>query len=130
MRNTSILSVLFLMLMTAVASAAQKVHFVVQVPADTPADAKVYLAGSLPATGEWKAGGVEMAKQADGSWTCDVELEAGKELEYKFTLGSWETVERKADDANVDNRKATIDASTTHIDAKVDRWAKDEKKPQ
>ena len=107
----------------AIAAAAQKVHVVVKVPADTPADAEVYLAGSLPAVGEWKAAGVKLERQKDGTYAVDVELEPDQTLEFKFTRGTWETVEKKADGSERDNRSVKIQADTKRIDATVEKWA-------
>ena len=107
----------------AIAAAAQKVQVVLKVPADTPADAEVYLAGSLPAVGEWKAAGVKLERQKDGTYAADIELEPDQTLEFKFTRGSWETVEKKADGTERDNRSVKIQADTKRIDATVEKWA-------
>jgi hypothetical protein len=115
--------VTFLCCTAAIAAAAQKVHVVLKVPADTPADAEVYLAGSLPAVGEWKAAGVKLERQKDGTYAADVELEPDQTLEFKFTRGSWETVEKKADGTDRDNRSVKIQADTKQIDATVEKWA-------
>ncbi len=105
------------------AQAAQKVHFIVHVPADTTATDNVYIAGSLPAVGEWKAEGFKLTRQDDGTYTGDVELKAGDKLDFKVNRGTWETVEKKADGSERDNRSQTIDESTKDIDVTVERWA-------
>ena len=115
--------IMLLFCTASVAAAVQKVHVVVKVPADTPDDAEVYLAGSLPAVGEWKAAGVKLERQKDGTYAADIELEPDQTLEYKFTRGSWETVEKKADGTERDNRSVKIQADTKRIDATVEKWA-------
>ena len=65
---------------------------IVHAPMDTPADATVFVAGSLPSVGSWKADGVQMARAADGTYSGSLALEAGQTLEYKFTCGSWDAV--------------------------------------
>jgi predicted alpha/beta superfamily hydrolase len=102
---------------------AQKVHVVVHAPADTPAADSVYVAGSLASVGEWKADGVKLARQADGTYAGDLDLEAGQTLEFKITRGSWGTVEKNADGSERANRSIVIDASTTQIEVTVERWA-------
>ena len=99
------------------------VHFVVTVPSDTPADTAVYLAGSLPAVGGWKADGVKLEFQDDGTYVAAVTLDAGATLEFKFTRGTWQTVEQSVDAGNLVNRSITIGTNPTRIDATVARWA-------
>src|SRR6476660_820685 len=66
----------------------------VTVPASTPADAKVFLAGNLPAVGNWRPDGTALQKQDNGHWRATLRLPKGRELQYKFTLGSWAGVEK------------------------------------
>lgn len=102
---------------------AVAVHIAVTVPADTPADSAVYLAGSLPAVGNWKADGLKLARQDDGVYAADVKLDVGSTLEFKFNRGSWDTVEKSADGGERANRSVTIDAGTNRVEATVERWA-------
>ena len=97
------------------------VRVVVRVPAGT--DGAVYLAGSLAAVGGWRADGVRLDRLPDGTVAGTVELPVGAELQFKLTRGTWDTVERRADGADRDNRTATIAADTDRIDVTVDRWA-------
>ena len=99
------------------------IPLIVHVPADTPASASVFLAGSLPGVGSWQADGVQLARASDGIYSGSLALEAGQTLEYKFTCGSWDAVEIAADGSDRDNRVAHIDAAATPITATVERWA-------
>ncbi len=96
---------------------------IVHVPMDTPADATVFLAGSLPSVGNWKADGVQMARAADGTYSGSLTLEAGQTLDYKFTRGSWDAVEKAADGSDRANRELNIGVSLAPITATVERWA-------
>ena len=96
---------------------------IVHVPADTPANASVFVAGSLPGVGNWKADGVQLARAADGTYSGDVTLEARDVLEYKFTGGSWDAVEKAADGSDRANREWRVGASAAPITATVERWA-------
>ena len=49
----------------------------------------VYLAGSLPQVGDWRADGVALAGEGRER-TIQVTAPPGTTLEYKFTLGSWD----------------------------------------
>src|SRR5262245_5048199 len=71
-----------------------KIEFLVTVPADTPADASVFLAGSLPQVGPWKADGVKLERRQNNQFGLSIELPKGGKLEYKFTRGTWEAVEK------------------------------------
>jgi predicted alpha/beta superfamily hydrolase len=77
-------------------SVIQEVELVVhvRVPDDTPVDARVYLAGSHPAVGEWRPDGAPLVRQADGRHVLRLRLPRGIRLDYKYTLGTWERVEK------------------------------------
>ncbi len=70
------------------------VTFKVLVPEDTPPDASVFISGSIPSLGPWDPGKVELGKIGDLSYAITLMLPAGLEFQYKFTRGSWETVEK------------------------------------
>ncbi len=96
---------------------------IVHVPMDTPADATVFLAGSLPSVGSWKADGVQMARAADGTYSGSLTLEAEQTLDYKFTRGSWDAVEKAADGSDRENRVVNVDTTAAPITATVECWA-------
>src|SRR6476469_8700877 len=98
-RTPFIAGIVALLLMCCVAAAQEdvKITFKVKVPAGTAADAKLYLAGDAKALGEWKADGLEMKKGEDGIYSVVASLPKDKQIEYKVTRGSWETVEKNAD---------------------------------
>ena len=100
-----------------------RLSLVVQVPVDTPANASVFVAGSLPSVGSWKADGVQLARAADGTYSGSLPLEAGQTLEYKFTCGSWDAVEKAADGSDRTNRVANVGATAESITATVECWA-------
>jgi hypothetical protein len=99
-----------------------EIRFRVKVPANTPADAKLYLAGDDDALGSWKAAGVPMSKGPDGVYTATISVAAGSKIEYKINRGTWPTVEKAADGSEIDNRQLTADQSQT-VDATVVAWA-------
>lgn len=101
---------------------AHRVRVVVHVPEGTPVGESVYLTGSLESVGEWRADGVKLARQSDGTYAGEIEVEVGETLEFKFNRGGWETVEKNANGSDRENRKVRVEAGTTVIDAKVDRW--------
>ena len=100
----------------------QTIPVAVRVPVDTPADAAVFVAGSLPSVGGWKADGVRLTRAREGTYTGNFTVEAGQALEYKFTRGSWDTVEKSADGGDLPNRVLAASAATPSINATVERW--------
>lgn len=104
-------------------AAAVNVRFVVHCPADTPAEASIYLAGSAPQLGTWRPDGLKLSRQADGTYTGEAQLAAGQTIEFKVTRGDWATVEKNADGTEHANRTAKITADTRQIEITVELWA-------
>jgi predicted alpha/beta superfamily hydrolase len=94
------------------ANRAVATTFQLAVPADTPADAGVFLAGSL-LVAPWRPDGARMTRTAGGSYTVTIDLPAGATLEYKFTRGAWATVEKNAAGADIGNRRLQVSSSDT-----------------
>ncbi len=80
------------------------VHFVVKVPPETPRYQKLYLSGNVTELGSWRAEGLELKKEDDGRYVATTQLPGGEDIEYKVTRGSWNTVERGTDGAEMENR--------------------------
>jgi predicted alpha/beta superfamily hydrolase len=112
--------------MDAVPSSAQPVRVVVFVPADTPADASVFLAGSLPSVGSFRPDGVKLTRRDDGAFVGELDLQRGDRLEFKITRGSWQAVEKNADGGERPNRVLTVGRTTREFKLTVERWANGE----
>jgi len=115
-----------LLLMTLFAAAARSaevtIRFAVTVPPGTPEDAQVFLSGNLLELGAWQAAGKPLARADDGRYTLDVAVPKDSRLEYKFTLGAWESVEKTATGGDVPNRTAVADRDQM-IAVTVASWA-------
>lgn len=94
-------------------SYAQVILRVERVPANTPTDAIVYVAGSF---NNWnpKNAPHALTKNADGSYQVILPPNVGN-FEYKFTRGSWETVETDAANQAIENRHYPPHAGKTVI---------------
>lgn len=103
-------------------AARAAVTFEVRVPATTPADAKVWVAGDLPALGSWNGHGAELARGADGAWRVTLPIAAGTAFEFKLTRGSWDTVEKDAQGGELANRRATAAGEADTVRAVVAMW--------
>lgn len=98
------------------------ITFLVTVPATTPANAAVWIAGNQPQIGNWGSGnGLRLARRPDGRFMTRVRFPAASALEYKFTRGSWDTVEKDAGGNELPNRTFSVTASDT-IEALVATW--------
>ena len=117
-----VLSLLAWLSSGANASANVAVTIIVHPPANTPVDATLYIAGNHQSVGPWVPDRHALKRFDDGTWRTSLDLPDGFELEYKITHGSWDTVEKRADGADVANRSAIAkDGLVLNID--VAAWA-------
>ena len=85
-----------------------EVTFRVRVPAGSPG--QVFLAGGFPEPLPfWTPGGIPMTPTGmPGVWETTLSLLDGTAVEYKFTRGTWEKVEKEADgNTEIANRELT-----------------------
>jgi hypothetical protein len=95
-----------------------QVTFEVTVPAGTPADKTVYIVGNQPQICNWcNPHTVALTKGSDGKWRVTLAFTEGTEVEYKYTLGSWDFVEKDASCGEISNRKIRVvgDSSNTQL---------------
>ncbi len=98
------------------------VTFRVTVPTGTPADAQLYIAGDFQG---WAPGDTPMTQAGPGTWVIDLPFEAGTALQYKYTRGSWEAVEKDEACGEIPNRTLTVDGSAGPgqvVDDVVGKW--------
>ncbi|HET7088361.1 MAG TPA: carbohydrate-binding module family 20 domain-containing protein, partial [Anaerolineae bacterium] len=88
------------------------VMFNVTVPAHTPADRSVYIAGTLNRLDgnlpEWDPGGVVLTQVDSTHWAITLTGKETTQIEYKYTLGSWDYVEKGASCDEIANRQLTL----------------------
>jgi hypothetical protein len=93
-----------------------EITFDVTVPPGTPADAVVYIAGSLSALDggypDWDPGGVALTKVGDYDWSITFTGLTGTPVQYKYTLGSWDFVEMDDGCMDTGNRSVILDYGT------------------
>lgn len=108
-------------LVPAPAAFAAVVNFEVAVPASTPPGATVYLAGDFQA---WRPGEAAwaLARQPDGRWTYRASFAEGRPLQFKFTLGGWDRVEKGPAGEELQNRLCVAAGDTT-LRLTVSGWA-------
>jgi len=85
------------------------VNFRVTVPADTPPDAQLFIAGDFQG---WAPGDTPMTQVDATTWSIELPFKAGTAIQYKYTRGSWESVEKDEACGEIPNRTLTADASS------------------
>ncbi|WP_175060315.1 alpha/beta hydrolase-fold protein [Thermococcus sp. 2319x1] len=96
------------------------VTFVVEVPEYTPEGDSIYIAGDFNG---WNPGDEDykLKKRADGKWEITLSFQWGRKIEFKFTRGSWETVEKGKNGEEIPNRILVIEKEGTY-EFKVYHW--------
>lgn len=115
--------VVLLLLGAAVEVSAVTVTFRVTVPESTPAADTIHVAGDFQG---WNPGDPTYALTPEGGnvHTITLEFDAGTVLLFKFTRGSWATVEKSPTGEEIANRVLTVNEDRTYA-LNVPRWADD-----
>jgi hypothetical protein len=101
------------------------VTFRVLAPPGTPADATLYVPGNIDQLGPWDPGKQAMTNRGNGVWEATVSILDGTDLQYKYTRGTWETVEDWGSIVGTVNRNVTIDGGITQtmlVDDTSTQW--------
>jgi predicted alpha/beta superfamily hydrolase len=119
------LGFLLLFLFAKVTIVAQ-VTIVLNVPKSTTENERIFMASNL---NNWNPTDekFELKKNADGKYFIQIPESTGN-VEYKFTRGSWETAEGKADGSNTDNRRFSFKNQPQTIENQVLSWQNIQKK--
>ncbi len=111
---------LFLFLLSC-ASSPQNDGLILRIglPADTPADARVYVAGTF---NQWNPAdpAFELNRKGDSAEITLPEMKAG-EIAFKFTLGSWASGETK-DGRDAPNRTVRVMGGAQVYESSVEGW--------
>lgn len=97
------------------------VTFRVIVPEDTPPDASVYISGNIPSLGPWDPGKVKLGKIGERSYAITLVLPPGLDFRYKFTRGSWETVEKGRWFEEIPDREHHVLGDET-VTVRIENW--------
>lgn len=99
---------------------AQVTFRITSIPANTPTNAVIYVAGSF---NTWNPSSQTYIMQPDGLGTWQITIPEGTgTVEYKFTRGSWTTVEGNAAGAYLPNRTCTFSGSPQVINLTIQSW--------
>jgi hypothetical protein len=104
--------------LTVAAANESIVHLLVNVPADSGA---VYAGGSLDRLGPWEATALPLRPLTPTLYEGFLAAPTGEPFEFKFTQGTWETVEKAPNGAELANRRFTP-AGDADVEFTVERW--------
>jgi hypothetical protein len=102
------------------------VTFNVTVPSTTPAGSTVYIAGDFgSASGypTWDPAGLPMTWTSSSAATITLHILDGTNIQYKYTLGSWDYVEKSATCAEISNRTLAVSYGATGAQTENDTVA-------
>ncbi|MGZ8474677.1 MAG: alpha-amylase family glycosyl hydrolase [Candidatus Limnocylindria bacterium] len=97
------------------------VTFTVTLPATITAADSVYIAGDFQG---WDPAATPMTRVDDVTWELTLTFAEATPLQYKYTRGSWEAVEKDAGCGEIPNRELTVQHGTEGILAQADEVAK------
>lgn len=86
-----------------------------------PSDRTVFITGNIAALGQWDPGATPMKRIGPDLWEFTLKLRPGFALEYKFTLGSWDTEALRPDGSVPPNSVLRVEGDVTVVDV-VYRW--------
>jgi enterochelin esterase-like enzyme len=95
------------------------VTFDVTLPANTPLEDKIYIAGNFQG---WDPGATPLTRHSATHASGSITTTEGAALEFKFTRGDWGRGEKAQDCSELPNRKATATHGST-ISVTVANWA-------
>jgi len=113
--------VILLLILLGFTTSAQVTFKITAVPANTPANATIYMAGTF---NNWNPGSPAHAlsyNATDGSYEITLPTGTGT-IEYKFTRGNWAAVETNATNGQVPNRRFTFGSSAGPVLHQVLNW--------
>ena len=113
-------TIILALLLTA--SQAQVTFIVDSLPDYTPPEDELYIAGSFNG---WNPGDAAHVMQKNGDDLWEITLNGfsnGETIGYKFTRGSWETVEKGPNGEEIDDRSFTF-GNGESVDVKIYNWA-------
>jgi enterochelin esterase-like enzyme len=99
--------------------ATVQVTFDVTLPANTPADDTIYVAGNFQ---NWNPNGTPLTRDSATHAHGTVTVPQGSAMEFKFTRGAWSNVEKGAECNELPDRTATASQNMT-VTVTVENWA-------
>jgi len=114
---------IILLCMLAIKISAQVTFIIQSLPVSTPIVDSLYIAGNF--TG-WEAGLPQymLHKNSGGKWSITLAAQPpGTIIQFKFTRGSWASVEKGTTGAEIPNRTFSYTSGSSSVDITIANWA-------
>ena len=86
------------------------INFTVSVPINTPEEDTIYITGNHDVLNNWEPPGLPLEKTGEKEYNIELDLPEGSEIEFKFTRGTWPSVEGDEDFQEAGSRVYTVDS--------------------
>ncbi len=97
------------------------------VPQNTPESTSIYIVGNIPEFGSWQhSTKLTRISKKTAELQLPISIPVDNTLEYKYTLGSWNTVEKTKNGIEAENRKVKLNYEVDKekiVDDIVGSWA-------
>lgn len=100
-------------------STIAQVTFEVSVPENTPKNTSIYISGNFE---NWSGGKEQYKLTKNGSVYFITIPNREGEINFKFTQGSWETVEGDSNGSNIENRAYTFNGKKELVHINIINW--------
>ena len=100
---------------------SQVTFVITDFPDDTPENASVFISGDFEG---WSGGQEKYKLSQDGASYFITIPEQREAINFKFTLGTWDSVEVDTNGANIDNRTYTFADKSETVIFKIQNWLK------
>ncbi|MCW8809333.1 MAG: alpha/beta hydrolase-fold protein [Ignavibacteriaceae bacterium] len=87
-----------------------------------PSGSSIYVTGNDAKLGYWQPDAVKLIKNVNGIWSKSFLFKKGEKLDFKITLGSWES-EALNDDGSIPSNHSIEVLIDSTIEIVVNRWA-------
>ncbi|XEY23252.1 alpha/beta hydrolase-fold protein [Candidatus Uabimicrobium helgolandensis] len=99
-----------------------RITFLVTVPENTPTDSDIYICGNHKNLGGWVPNATKLNKVGERQYQASFIFNEGTHLDYKFTRGSWETVEKDQNFFEYPDRSVYVTKGRT-VHFAIHNWA-------
>jgi len=102
---------------------ATHLSIVASIPPTTPPGAKICITGGHPALSDWDGSGISMKEIGPNLYVFEAEIQEATVLEFKFTRGSFTSVEKTLQGIERPNRKLIIKGEKMIERVTIEAWA-------
>jgi len=96
-------------------------------PENNEAKPDVFIAGNIKPLGRWRPDGLKLERDGDGVYRAEFSVPPETRVEFKATMGTWQSVEKAGDGRDIPNRqfavKQSADGLPQVIKISVERWS-------